>query len=92
MRHAIETHFPVEARWTRPEGGLFLWVELPARVNAREVFGEALKEKVAFVTGDAFFANEARHNFMRLNFSNQQPEMIEEGIQRIAGVLKRRMA
>jgi 2-aminoadipate transaminase len=92
MRSAIETHFPAETRWTRPEGGLFLWVELPARVKAREVFEEALKEKVAFVTGDAFFANEARPNFMRLNFSNQQPEMIEEGIKRIAGVLKRRLA
>jgi len=92
MRNAIETHFPAETRWTRPEGGLFLWVELPAHVNAREVFEEALREKVAFVTGDAFFANEARHNFMRLNFSNQQPEMIEEGIKRIAGVLKRRLA
>ena len=92
MRDAIEKHFPSETRWTRPEGGLFLWVELPERVNAREVFEEALKEKVAFVTGDAFFANEARRNFMRLNFSNQQPEMIEEGIKRIAGVLKRRLA
>ncbi|MFL6213351.1 MAG: PLP-dependent aminotransferase family protein [Blastocatellia bacterium] len=91
MRNAIETYFPSETRWTRPEGGLFLWVELPERVNAREVFEEALKQKVAFVTGDAFFANEARHNFMRLNFSNQQPEMIEEGIKRIAGVLKRRL-
>ena len=92
MRNAIETHFPAETRWTRPEGGLFLWVELPERVRAREVFEEALKERVAFVTGDAFFANERRHNFMRLNFSNQQPEMIEEGIRRIAGVLKRRLS
>lgn len=92
MRNAIEAHFPAETRWTRPEGGLFLWVELPERVRAREVFEEALKEKVAFVTGDAFFANERRHNFMRLNFSNQQPEMIEEGIRRIAGVLKRRLS
>lgn len=92
MRDAIEKHFPSETRWTRPEGGLFLWVELPERVNAREVFEEALKEKVAFVTGDAFFANEPRRNFMRLNFSNQQPEMIEEGIKRIAVVLKRRLS
>ena len=92
MRNAIEAHFPSETKWTRPEGGLFLWVELPERVHAREVFAEALEQKVAFVTGDAFFAGERRHNFMRLNFSNQQPEMIEEGIKRIAGVLKRRVA
>jgi 2-aminoadipate transaminase len=92
MRDAIEAHFPAETRWTRPEGGLFLWVELPEQIRGRDVFEEALRQKVAFVTGEAFFANEPRHNFMRLNFSNQQPEMIEEGIRRIAGVLKRRLS
>src|SRR5205085_307176 len=91
MREAIEAHFPAETRWTRPEGGLFLWVKLPEQIKAREVFEEALEEKVAFVTGDAFFAGAPRHNFIRLNFSNQRPEMIEEGIRRIAKVLKRRM-
>jgi 2-aminoadipate transaminase len=91
MRNAIETYFPSETKWTRPEGGLFLWVELPETINAREVFEDALREKVAFVTGAAFFANAPRHNFIRLNFSNQQPEMIEEGIRRIARVLKRRL-
>jgi 2-aminoadipate transaminase len=92
MRNAIEAHFPAETKWTRPEGGLFLWVELPETINAREVFEEALKEKVAFVTGEAFFASAPRHNFIRLNFSNQQPEMIDEGIRRIAKVLKRRLS
>ena len=92
MRRAIEAHFPAGTKWTRPEGGLFLWVELPERVRAREVFEDAVKEKVAFVTGDAFFANERRQNFIRLNFSNQQPEMIEEGIRRIAKILQRRIS
>ncbi|MEN3330736.1 MAG: 2-aminoadipate transaminase [Blastocatellia bacterium] len=92
MRNALEAHFPAETKWTRPEGGLFLWVELPETINAREVFEEALKEKVAFVTGEAFFANAPRPNFIRLNFSNQQPEMIDEGIRRIAKVLKRRLS
>ena len=91
MRDAIEARFPAETRWTRPEGGLFLWVELPETIKAREVFEDALKEKVAFVTGEAFFASAPRHNFIRLNFSNQQPEMIEEGIRRIAKILKRRL-
>ena len=92
MRQAIETYFPAGTRWTRPEGGLFLWVELPEQVHAKEVFKDALAESVAFVTGDAFFANEPRHNFIRLNFSNQQPEMIEEGIRRIAKILQRRIS
>src|SRR5262249_39492718 len=92
MRQAIEAHFPAETKWTRPEGGLFLWVELPEQIKAQEVFAEALEAKVAFVTGDAFFAGAPRHHFIRLNFSNQKPEMIEEGIGRIAKVLKRRLS
>ncbi|HTG17612.1 MAG TPA: PLP-dependent aminotransferase family protein [Blastocatellia bacterium] len=91
MRDAIERHFPSETRWTKPDGGLFLWVELPETVNADEVYAESLREQVAFVPGASFFAGEQRTNFMRLNFSNQTPERIEEGIKRIAGVLKRRM-
>jgi 2-aminoadipate transaminase len=92
MRRAIEEYFPEEIYWTRPEGGLFLWVELPKEVSAEAVLQDALTERVAFVPGTSFFANEPQFNFMRLNFSNQQPEMIEEGIKRIAKVLKRRLA
>jgi 2-aminoadipate transaminase len=91
MRLAIEHHFPAETRWTKPDGGLFLWVELPETVSADEMFEDALRERVAFVPGTSFFVGEQRSNFMRLNFSNQTPEMIEEGIRRIAGVLKRRI-
>ena len=78
--------------WTRPEGGLFLWVELPERISAETLFEQALGERVAFVPGTSFFACDAKLNFMRLNFSNQLPEMIDEGIKRIAGVLKRSLA
>jgi len=92
MLSAMERYFPAEARWTRPEGGLFLWVELPERLSAEELFEEAIAERVAFVPGTSFFACERKLNFMRLNFSNQKPEMFEEGIKRIASVLKRRLA
>ena len=91
MLSAMERYFPAEARWTRPDGGLFLWVELPDRLSAEELFEEAIAERVAFVPGTSFFACERKLNFMRLNFSNQKPEMIEEGIKRIAGVLRRRL-
>ncbi|HSO74964.1 MAG TPA: PLP-dependent aminotransferase family protein, partial [Blastocatellia bacterium] len=91
MRDAIERHFPAGTRWTTPEGGLFLWVELPENVSAQEMFEDALRERVAFVPGTSFFAGEPRTNFMRLNFSNQKPEMITEGIGRIAAILKRRL-
>ncbi|MEK6302086.1 MAG: PLP-dependent aminotransferase family protein [Acidobacteriota bacterium] len=92
MRAAIDRHFPAETHSTKPDGGLFLWVELPKSVSADDVFADALREHVAFVAGASFFVREAQSNFMRLNFSNQTPDMIEEGIRRIAGVLKRRMA
>lgn len=91
MRDAIGRHFPVEVKSTRPEGGLFLWVELPERISAEEIFHDAVAERVAFVPGTSFFACEPKLNFMRLNFSNQQPEKIEEGIKRIGKVLKRRL-
>ena len=92
MLSAMDRYFPTEARWTRPEGGLFLWVELPERISAETLFEKALSERVAFVPGTSFFACHGKLNFMRLNFSNQVPEMIEEGIKRIAGVLKRSLA
>jgi 2-aminoadipate transaminase len=92
MLSAMDRYFPAEARWTRSEGGLFLWVELPERLSAEELFKEAIAERVAFVPGTSFFACERKLNFMRLNFSNSKPEMIEEGIKRIASVLKRRLA
>jgi 2-aminoadipate transaminase len=90
MARSLERHFPSEARWTSPEGGLFLWVELPKHVDGQELLNEALCEKVAFVPGAPFFAANPRHNFMRLNFSNSTPERVEAGIKCIAGVLKRR--
>lgn len=91
MRSAIEQYFPQDVKATRPEGGLFIWVELPERISADELFIDAVAEHVAFVPGTSFFACESRQNFMRLNFSNQTPEMIEEGIKRIGSVLKRRL-
>jgi 2-aminoadipate transaminase len=90
MLEAMERHFPASARWTRPEGGLFIWVELPYSIRGDALLEEALKRKVAFVPGAPFFSGRPRHNFIRLNFSNQLPEMIEEGIKRVAEVIKQR--
>ncbi|HSE97530.1 MAG TPA: PLP-dependent aminotransferase family protein [Blastocatellia bacterium] len=92
MLDALKAHFPAEARWTSPEGGLFLWVELPGTISGEELLQDALAGKVAFVPGTSFFANEPRRNFIRLNFSNRPPADIEEGIQRISAVLKRRIS
>ena len=91
MLEAIDESFPAGCRPTRPEGGLFVWVELPASINGEELFEEALAEGVAFVPGTSFFASEPKHNFIRMNFSNRPPEMIREGVNRIGKVLKKRL-
>lgn len=91
MRDSLERYFPDTVRWSRPEGGLFLWVELPPSVSGEDMLEDALAERVAFVPGAPFFACNPAHNFIRLNFSNCSPERIDDGIRRLAGVFKRRM-
>ncbi len=91
MLRALEKDFPPGTWWTRPDGGLFLWVQLPGEVSGESLLRDALRERVAFVPGTSFFAHAPRHNFIRLNFSNRPPEIIEEGIRRIGSALKRRL-
>ncbi|HEY6328770.1 MAG TPA: PLP-dependent aminotransferase family protein [Blastocatellia bacterium] len=88
MLDALKAHFPEGARWTTPQGGLFIWVELPESMDGEELFVRAVKARVAFVPGAPFFAHAPRHNCIRLNFSNQSPEMIGEGIARLGKILK----
>ena len=88
MLEALEAHFPEEVTWTRPQGGMFLWVTLPEGMDAREILEKAVERKVAFVPGGYFFPNGGGENTMRLNFSNASPEHIREGIARLGQVLK----
>ncbi len=92
MLAAMEQAFPAEAQWTRPQGGLFLWVRLPERVDTGELFHVALEEKVAFVPGYVFYPNGGGQNTMRLNFSCMKPDQIEQGIQRLGRAIKRDLA
>ena len=87
MLAALAQYFPTGVRWTRPEGGMFLWVELPPHLNTSQLLPAAINAKVAFVPGAPFFANERPQNFLRLNFSNQTPERIELGIKTLAEVI-----
>jgi 2-aminoadipate transaminase len=92
MIEAIEKHFPAETRWTKPQGGLFLWVELPENINGSRMLDEALREGVAFVPGAPFFAKNAKENFIRLNFSNSTPERIENGIAKLGKVIEQQIS
>lgn len=87
MLAALEARFPAGAKWTRPDGGLFLLVTLPAHVDAGELLKRALTQNVAFVPGDDFHLDGHGRNTMRLNFSNASPEKIEEGVRRLGGAL-----
>ena len=88
MVQTIKAEFPSEVNYTYPEGGLFLWVELPSHIKAEKLLLTCLTHKVAFVPGDSFFPNGGVENTLRLNYSNMPEERIIEGIKRLAKVIK----
>ncbi len=80
MLAAMDQHFPKEVTWTRPEGGMFIWVTLPKHIDAFKLLDESIKQKVAFVPGAPFYANTPETNTLRLSFVTVPPARIEEGI------------
>lgn len=91
MLKVLEGTFPEGVSWTKPEGGLFLWLELPKHISAKELLPKAIELKVAYVYGQPFFPGGEGENTMRLNFSNATLEGIEQGIKRLARLLKENM-
>ncbi len=92
MLAALDEFFPPEATWTHPEGGFFMWVTLPEYVDTGSMLSAALDAGVTYVPGDSFFPNaSAGANCMRINFSYETPENIEEAIRRLAGVIEDRL-
>ena len=87
MLDSLQRYFPPGTHWTRPEGGLFLWVTLPEGIDTLTLMPKALENKVAYVPGTAFFPDGSGSNTFRLNFSNANPENIELGIRRLGKVL-----
>jgi 2-aminoadipate transaminase len=91
MLRSIEEHFPPDAYYTRPAGGLFVWAELPSHIDTRELLIEAVKDKVAFVPGQGFHPDGSGTNTMRLNFSNVPPDQLREGVRRLGVAIQRRL-
>jgi 2-aminoadipate transaminase len=89
MLSALSENFPSHVRWTRPEGGLFIWATLPEAVSALKLLPAAVEEKVSYIPGGPFFAEGGGENTLRLNFSNASPERINEGMKRLGRVLHR---
>ena len=89
MLTAIAAAFPDDVRWTRPEGGLYVWVTLPEEIDAADVLRDALAANVAFVPGATFFADGGGAHTLRLNFTHASPDQIGEGISRLGRILHR---
>src|SRR5438132_3966531 len=92
MLSALAEHFPANAHYTRPAGGLFVWAELPRHVDTRELLLDAVQERVAFVPGQGFHSDYSGSNTMRLNFSNVPPDQLREGVRRLGRAIQRRLA
>lgn len=88
MLAALEKSMPKGVTWTKPQGGMFVWLTVPERMDSTVLLERAIKEeRVAFVPGAAFFVDGTGHNTMRLSYSLPSPEIIEQGIERLAQLI-----
>jgi 2-aminoadipate transaminase len=92
MLDALADHFPPQAEWTRPSGGLFIWATLPDFIDTTDLLARALRDNVAFVPGEAAYLDGRGRSSMRLNFSGSDEEAIREGIRRIGEVVTEQVA
>jgi len=91
MLCAIERCFPEGTQWTRPEGGMFVWMQLPSGLDAGELLADAMREGVAFVPGAPFYPGRGRRDVLRLNFSHRAPALIAEGMARLGACVRARL-
>lgn len=87
MLTALDDHFPKSTQWTRPEGGMFIWVTLPKNVDTTDLLARAVERQVAFVPGAPFYALHPQINTLRLSFATVSESKIKEGIRRLADLL-----
>ena len=91
MIEALHDFMPAACRWNVPHGGFFVWMTLPAGIDAKAMLPRAVTARVAYVPGTAFFADGFGSGSMRLSFCYPTPERIREGVRRLAGVLEEEM-
>lgn len=94
MTEMLEKYMPKrpDISWTKPEGGLFLWITLPSFIDTDKMLLKAVEKKVAYVGGSSFYFDEPEHNTLRMNFSYSGLSQIEEGVQRLAQVIAQEIA
>ena len=92
MLAALAKHFPKGAKWTHPEGGMFLWATLPEGIDTYKLLPIAIEQKVAYVHGRLFYPNGGGSNEMRLNFTHAEDDLITEGIRRLGTLISGQLA
>lgn len=88
MLEALQREMPEWVRWNRPQGGMFIWMQLPAGNDATPLLARALEHDVAFVPGATFFAEKPQANTLRLSFATPTPERLNEGVRRLANLIR----
>ena len=88
MLEELTKHAAADLSWIKPQGGLYLWCRLAERINPAKLQAKAAEYKVAFIPGEVFFSEPPPANYIRLNFSYPRPELIREGVQRLARALR----
>ena len=92
MLESLEAHFPKEATWTRPGGGFYVWITLPPEIDTKAMVPKAIVAKVAYVPGNAFYADGFGSWQMRLSYCHPTPERIREGVKALGAVVKQELA
>jgi 2-aminoadipate transaminase len=80
MLDALKEHFPAGVTWNEPQGGMFIWVQLPPGIDSFKLLDQAIAQNVAFVPGGPFYANDPQLNTLRLSFVTVPPEKIRRGM------------
>jgi DNA-binding transcriptional MocR family regulator len=90
MLAALDEFMPETVSYTRPEGGMFIWLTLPENIDSRQLLDQALHDaRVAFVPGQAFFCDHTGRNTARLSFATENADRIRDGIERLALLIRR---
>jgi DNA-binding transcriptional MocR family regulator len=91
MLEALEKHFPDDASWSRPDGGMSVWVRLPQSVNTSQLLVQAIENGVTFVSGEHFYSSSPQQNMMRLSFTMAGPQAIEQAVKHLGSMIKARL-
>ena len=86
---ALTEQMPAGTRWTRPEGGFYVWLTLPEGLHSKEMLPRAIAARVAYVPGTGFYADGTGGSHLRLSYCFPTPERIREGVRRLAGVIEK---